>query len=114
MENLNRRQWLLSALGTLAAGALSARRHASAGPVTVDQYGDQVQTLPRGQLPGFARSGGPDVERLYRFALEQGKDLDYVPCYCGCGNIGHRSNRECYVKSENRDGTVTFTSHAAS
>ena len=57
--------------------------------------------------------GGPDVARLYRFAVDHGRDLESIPCYCGCGGIGHGSNRACYIKSEKGDGTVTYTSHAA-
>ena len=96
-----------------SAGMLALKARAEAGPVTTDQYGDQNQTLPRRELPDFARSRGPKVAELYRFAVEQGRDLDYIPCYCGCKNIGHRSNRDCYIKSFNGDGTVTYTSHGA-
>lgn len=99
--------------GTAVAGALLSARASSAGPVTIDQFGDQIQTLRRGELPDFAKAGGPAVEEAYRFALEQGKDLEYIPCFCGCRNIGHRGNRDCYVKSENPDGTVTYSSHSA-
>src|SRR5436190_403488 len=31
---------------------------------------------------------------------------------CGCGNLGHTSNRACYIKAES-EGQITFTSHAA-
>lgn len=112
MRAITRREMLVGALGVLAGGA-SLPRDSAAGPLTTDQYGDQVQTLPRGELPLFAKSAGPDVAGLYGFAAERGKDLEHIPCYCGCGNIGHRSNRQCYIKSENRDGTLTYTSHAA-
>ena len=112
MMLISRRELLFGALGVLV-DATTRIRGAAAGPVTTDQDGDQNQTLPRRQLPDFARSGGPKVQEAYRFAAEQGRDLVYIPCYCGCGNIGHTSNRTCYIKSENRDGTVTFTSHAA-
>jgi hypothetical protein len=78
--------------------------------VTVDAIGDRVQTLPRGQYPEFA---GPGIRELYRFAVEQGDQLQYMPCFCGCGRFGHRSNRACYIKAEHPDGTITFTSHAA-
>jgi hypothetical protein len=83
----------------------------SAAPVTRDEIGDQVQTLPRGQLPVFAGTG--ETQRLYRYAVEQGDELQYIPCFCGCGRFGHKSNRDCYVKTYNADGTLTFTSHAA-
>ena len=112
MTVISRRELLFGAVGVLA-GATTRIRGAAAGPVTTDQYGDQNQTLPRGQVPDFARSRGPKVAELYRFAVDQARDLVYMPCYCGCGNIGHTSNRTCYIKSESPDGTVTFTSHAA-
>ncbi len=78
-----------------------------------DEFGDYVQTLPKGQLPAFARSGAQDHTSLYRYAMEHGEELKYIPCYCGCGNIGHASNRACYIKREQTDGGKTFTSHAA-
>jgi hypothetical protein len=78
--------------------------------VTTDTAGDFVQTLPRTDLPQFADT--QDLRRLYRYAVEH-EELRGIPCYCGCADIGHRSNRDCYVKSMNADGTLTFTSHAA-
>ena len=79
--------------------------------VTTDAIGDQVQTLPRGQLPVFAGSG--EIRDLYRYAVEHGDELQYMPCFCGCGRFGHQSNRDCYIKAFHADGTLTFTSHAA-
>lgn len=107
-HTLSRRQAILGLLALVAGGGA---REAAAGPVTRDQFGDQIQTLPRRELPDFAKSEGPHVREVYRFALEHGADLEYIPCFCGCANIGHRHNRECYIKSENRGGTVTWTSH---
>lgn len=83
---------------------------ADAQPVTVDSLGDSVQTLPRGKLPVFADQG--DLPRLYAFAVQNADTLTWVPCTCGCGTLGHASNRACYVKDET-PGRVTFTSHAA-
>ena len=111
---MNRRV-LLSRAAAVVAGAalaqLAGRGSAGAGPVTVDAIGDQVQTLPRSQLPVFAGTG--DIQRLYRYAVEHGDELQYIPCFCGCYRFGHKSNRDCYIKSFNHDGTLTFTSHAA-
>jgi hypothetical protein len=114
-QGTTRREMLAAALIGVAAGSAwwLMGRDASAGPVTRDQYGDQIQTVPRGQLPDFARSGGTKVQEAYRYALEDTEVLEYIPCFCGCNNIGHRNNRDCYIKSMNRDGTVTYTSHAA-
>jgi hypothetical protein len=79
--------------------------------VTTDAIGDQVQTLPTGQLPVFAGSG--EVRELYRYAVDHGDELQFMPCFCGCYRFGHKSNRDCYVKTFNADSTLTFTSHAA-
>ena len=106
---MRRRTFLVAA----AVGALGCARPGSAhpAPVTTDAAGDFVQTLSRTDLPRFADT--PDLRRLYRYAVERGEELRSIPCYCGCADIGHRSNRDCYVKSMNADGTLTFTSHAA-
>ena len=109
---LSRRDVLLRVLGGLVLSGAVWVREALAGPVTTDQYGDMVQTVPRGDLPEFAR-GAPEIGSVYRFATDHAADLEYIPCFCGCKNIGHRSNRDCYVKSFNSDRTVTYTSHGA-
>lgn len=109
---LSRRDVLLRMLGGFVVGGAVSAREALAGPVTTDQYGDRVQTVPRGELPEFAR-GEPATGSVYRFATDDAGDLEYIPCFCGCKNIGHRSNRDCYIKSFNRGGTVTYTSHGA-
>ncbi len=99
-------------LGTaLAAGAIAAGRRATGGPITIDEIGDRVQTVGKGELPEFA-GPAPHIRAAYRYALDR-DDLRNIPCFCGCGRFGHTSNRECYVKTRHPDGRVTFTSHAA-
>ena len=98
---------------TAACGAVATPGWVQAGPVTTDAIGDQVQTLPKGQLPEFAGPGTPDIRRLYQYAVEHGDELQYIPCFCGCYRFGHKSNRDCYIKAGHPDGTLTFTSHAA-
>lgn len=83
---------------------------ASASGVTVDEAGDQVQTVARGSLPVFAE--GPNTGALYAFATERGDVLKWMPCTCGCADLGHGSNRACYIKAET-EAQVTYTSHAA-
>ena len=100
---------LLLALAVATAGAIWWIG-AEAQPVTVDEIGDQNQTVPRGQLPLFAAKG--DAARLYAFAAANADTLRWMPCTCGCAGFGHTSNRSCYVKAEPTGG-VTFTSHAA-
>lgn len=75
--------------------------------------GDLLETVPKGELPSFARKGGPKVEAVYRYAVEHGELLQYIPCVCGCGAIGHKDNVDCYVAERLPDGSITFTSHGA-
>jgi hypothetical protein len=75
--------------------------------------GDLLETVPQGELPSFARKGGPKVEAVYRYAVEHGDLLQYIPCVCGCGAIGHRHNADCYVAERHADGAITFTNHGA-
>jgi len=97
-------------VGLATAGAAWWWLGAEAQPVTIDSIGDQNQTVPRGQLPLFAAKG--DAARLYAFAVDNADTLAFMPCTCGCNRFGHTSNRSCYIKDE-REGRVTFTSHAA-
>lgn len=112
-----KRRGFLYGAGAMAISALAAwplwptRSETAAARVTTDTIGDQVETLPRGQVPNFARRG--EIAGLYRYAAEHGDELQYIPCFCGCGRFGHQSNSDCYIKSFNADGTLTFTSHAA-
>jgi len=92
-------------------GLLFVPERILAGGVSRDAIGDMVQTLPNGALPEFART--PDPRRLYQYAVDHGDDLQYIPCTCGCARSGHKSNRDCYIKSVHKDGTLTFSSHAA-
>jgi Protein of unknown function with PCYCGC motif len=75
--------------------------------------GDLLETVPPGELPSFARSAGPEVEAVYRYAVDHGEMLQYIPCVCGCGAIGHRHNADCYIAERLSDGAITFTNHGA-
>jgi hypothetical protein len=108
-----RRRLGLLGVGLVAVAAAGAGwwwSAASDSTVTVDHVGDRVQTVVRGQRPVFAAEA--EVAALYRFATEQGDLLKFMPCTCGCGDLGHGSNRACYIKTETSD-RVTYTSHAA-
>jgi len=99
-----------------ALGGATARAQApptvsrAQGAPSTDEIGDEVQTVPRGRLPVFAATS--EIGALYRFATTRDDVLRWMPCTCGCAQLGHTSNRSCYVKAES-DASVTYTSHAA-
>ena len=117
-DSLHRRQFLWHVIVGIGA-ALAGRRLAYAGAASADPplrktlNGDLLETVPKGALPSFAIKGGPKVQEAYRFAAAHGEPLRYMPCFCGCERIGHRSNEDCYITERHSDGRITFNSHSA-
>lgn len=48
---------------------------------------------------------------LYRWVTENRDKLAYIPCTCGCRDVGHTSNASCFVRDVAADGTVTYDPH---
>jgi hypothetical protein len=55
----------------------------------------------------FNRSSS-DVQEAYRYAVGNEDVLQWMPCFCGCGAGGHRSNFDCYVREVRDDGSVAL------
>ena len=56
----------------------------------------------------------PDAWRAaYLFALERPDVLQWVPCYCGCGGMGHGSNLDCFFKGRAQAGTFVYEEHGS-
>src|SRR5438270_3817596 len=47
-----------------------------------------------------------EVQEAYRYALANPDVLQYFPCFCGCVNQGHTSNKDCYIQQARPDGSV--------
>lgn len=52
------------------------------------------------------------VKEAYQFALANPDVLRNIPCYCGCGAMGHTSNYACYVAGTDAEGAVVYDNHA--
>jgi uncharacterized protein with PCYCGC motif len=69
---------------------------------------------PNGDLskvvwPAYVLNAPPEVKELYEFQVTHGDLMRWMPCSCGCGQTaGHRSNRDCYIRRVNADGSVVF------
>ena len=64
------------------------------------------------QMPAEVQSAPVTVQEAYQFAAANPDVMKNIPCYCGCGNIGHTSNYSCYVSSVDEKGVITFDNHA--
>ena len=96
------------ASSTATAGtAASAGGPASAAP-RFDS--EDLEGLPMPPLPYVPQTAGPAdlMRQAYVFAARNPDVLDYVPCYCGCGQSdGHVGNTDCFVESRAPNGAVT-------
>lgn len=64
------------------------------------------------EMPIEVRKAPTSVQEAYQFAFANPEVLTKIPCYCGCGAMGHKSNYECYVSGVGADGDLTFDNHA--
>ncbi len=110
---VNRRRFLWQATALLAGALGSTSAEAQAPAPRRTPNGDLLETVAKGGLPSFATKRSSRVAEAYRYAAANGPTLQYIPCFCGCKTIGHRSNAECYVTERHSDGRITFNSHAA-
>lgn len=63
--------------------------------------------------PAYVRQDAR-TEEAYAFAMASPAVLRWMPCYCGCGAMGHGSNLDCFFKPTNAglSGPV-FEEHAS-
>jgi hypothetical protein len=78
-------------------------------PVTTNQ---NVKMAPMSQMPPEVQKAPTTVREAYQFAVSNPEALKNVPCYCGCGAVGHTSNYSCYVKEKKPSGEIVFDQHA--
>jgi hypothetical protein len=98
-----RRLFLTLVVFSLVAASASACS-ASEGP--------DLHMMPLDQLPMEVQTAPVVVQQAYQFASVNPDIMEEIPCYCGCGNVGHTSNYACYVSHVDGNGTITFDNHA--
>lgn len=74
--------------------------------------GVEMPMAPLEQMPAEVQAAPPAVREAYQFAVANPETMQALPCYCGCGPIGHTSNYACYVSGEKADGSLEFDAHA--
>jgi uncharacterized protein with PCYCGC motif len=73
---------------------------------------NKLHMMSRQQMPAEVQSAPVIVQQAYQFASANPEVMKNIPCYCGCGNIGHTSNYSCYVSQVDDQGSITFDNHA--
>lgn len=64
------------------------------------------------KMPVEVQAAPVSVQQAYQFAAANPDLMKQIPCYCGCGAMGHTSNYACYVQSVDASGVIIFDTHA--
>ena len=76
--------------------AVRAPEASPAAPVA-SLHGHQLPPVA-GPVPDWLAEAPEEVREIYAAAYAAQQDLRYIPCYCGCGSVGHRNNSDCFFK----------------
>lgn len=74
--------------------------------------GSAYPMAPLSALPDEVRAAPPVVQEAYQFAVANPETLQQLPCYCGCGDMGHTSNYACYIQDQGENRAPIFENHA--
>lgn len=91
-------------LSLILSGVLSACSTGASTP--------SYEMAPISDMPANVQSASVVTQQAYQFAFANPDVMTQIPCYCGCGGMGHTSNYSCYVSNVDADGTITYDSHA--
>ena len=72
----------------------------------------ELKMAPMSGMPDSVQSSPVSVQQAYQFAAANPEIMKQIPCYCGCGSVGHTSNYSCYVTTVDDKGAITFDKHA--
>lgn len=120
-RRLVRTRWIfpmaLLLLASMLATACGSKEANSGGhesnKVTRLPNGDlQEITASTDQLPAFLDGKHEVIVHAYQTAAANMELLDWIPCYCGCGEVaGHSNNKNCFIKEVREDGSVVWDDH---
>ena len=101
------RRLSLVILGAMFIGTLAGCGSSAAS--TADQ---DLTMASMSDMPMEVQTAPLVTRQAYQFAVANPEVLQKLPCYCGCGAMGHTSNYACYVANVDAKGSVEFDNHA--
>lgn len=105
MFSMTRKLLFLLILAALTATTVSACSTSSSNEI-------HLAMSPLDSMPMDVQSAPVAVREAYQFNTANPDIMKNIPCYCGCGNVGHTSNYSCYVSSVDAQGKIAFDNHA--
>ncbi|MEE8391564.1 MAG: PCYCGC motif-containing (lipo)protein [Anaerolineae bacterium] len=64
-------------------------------------------------FPAWLQVMDPQVRQAYAQAVAHREELAYIPCFCGCGGMGHAAVVDCHIANVAADGSITYEQHAS-
>lgn len=71
-----------------------------------------IAMAPLEGMPAEVLAAPISVQQSYQYAVANPETLKEIPCYCGCGSMGHTSNYDCFVQGQDAQGAILYDSHA--
>jgi hypothetical protein len=102
--------FILSLAGGLLTGCGATATSTSSLSSTGSEH--EMPMAPMSMMPDDVKSAPLVTQQAYQFAVANPNVMQHIPCYCGCGAMGHTSNYSCYVESVDAAGKVKFDGHA--
>ncbi len=97
--------------GALAAGGLALVGCSSGAGVGQNTVDETMLAWPaEDRWPEQFLKSSARIQEVYRYAVANQDLLQWMPCFCGCGEWGHKSNAGCYVQEVRGDGSVLLDS----
>lgn len=96
--------------GLMAPMLMSISACSSSSGTTLS--GQELHFAAMSEMPMKVQSAPKTVSDAYRFAVANPEATKNVPCFCGCGAMGHTSNYDCYVEDAPNNGKIIFDEHA--
>jgi hypothetical protein len=81
-------------------------------PACSTQQTTELHMMSMDHMPAQVQSAPVTVQEAYQFSAANPDVMENIPCYCGCGNIGHTSNYACYISQVDDKGNIAFDNHA--
>jgi len=113
MAKLKRLAVAAIGLGLLAAAACGKAETSHEEHLSHASNGDLREiTASVDKMPSFLEEQPEAVRLAYQIAGTIEDTLQWIPCYCGCGDsAGHKSNLNCFINEVRADGTVEWDDH---
>jgi hypothetical protein len=96
--------------------ALSGLLSACGGSASSGTNTEGLAMADMAGMPVEVKSAPVTVQQAYQFAAANPDVMKQIPCYCGCGDMGHTSNYACYVQDVDAQGSeqgaITYDTHA--